>query len=199
MPRADFLTGLVFLLVALGLVAEGWRLPGAGGLIEEGGEPGRVPIFLGLVIAALALVLLVRAVGQGGHRLLAGEPLAPERRRMLVRAAATAAGCAFYAVGLLGRSIFGISLGYGWLTFGFILVFIVIAEWDLAPEISARRLRAIESRAPAVAARIAPRLAFVPAAWGPYAWLALTATLQAAALAAIVTYVFEQQFYVTLP
>jgi hypothetical protein len=198
MPKADFLTGLVLLAVAALLVGEGVRLPGAGGLIMKGGEPGRVLIFLGLVIAAFAVVLIVRAVGQGGHRLGRRLALDAERKGAVVRAIAVAAGGTLY-VSLLGRSFAGVALDYAWLTFGFVLAFIAIAEWKLAPEIAARRWQKLQSRAPGLAGGIASLFSFVPQRRAPHVWLLVTATAQAALIAVVVAYVFEKQFLVQLP
>lgn len=199
MPRADFLTGLVLLVVSAMLIGEGMTLPGAGGLIMKGGEPGRVPLFLGFVIATLAAVLIVRAISQNGHRLLRQVTAVDnENKRAIGRALAVAAGGTLY-VGLLGHNFSGADVDYALLTFGFILTFIVVAEWNLAPEIAGRRWQALDRRAPAMTARIAAILSFVTPARAPYVWLFITATFQAALLAAIVSYVFEKQFFVQLP
>ena len=198
MPRADFLTGLVLLAVSALLIGEGLTLPGAGGLIMKGGEPGRVPLFLGLVIAAMAIVLVVRAILQNGHWLRGIEGFDNERKRAFGRALAVAAGGTLY-VGLLGRNFSGADLDYALLTFGFIFTFIVIAEWKLAPEIAGRRWQALDRRAPATAAWIASKLSFVPRARAPHVWLCITAAFQAAFLAIVVAYVFEKQFFVQLP
>ncbi|MDO8876601.1 MAG: hypothetical protein Q8M24_00945 [Pseudolabrys sp.] len=198
MPRADFLTGLVLLVVSAMLIGEGLTLPGAGGLIMKGGEPGRVPLFLGFVIATMAVVLIVRAISQNGHRLRQIAAFDTENKRALGRALAVAVGGTLY-VGLLGHNFSGADLDYALLTFGFILTFIVIAEWKLAPEIAGRRWQALDRRAPAMASRIAAILSFVSPARAPYVWLFITATFQAAALAVLVSYVFEKQFFVQLP
>ena len=198
MPRADFLTGLVLLAVSALLIGEGLTLPGAGGLIMKGGEPGRVPLFLGLVIAAMAIVLVVRAILQNGHRLRGIEGFDNERKRAFGRALAVAAGGTLY-VGLLGRNFSGADLDYALLTFGFIFTFIVIGEWKLAPEIAGRRWQAFDRRAPATAAWIAEKLSFVTRARAPHVWLCITAAFQAAFLAIVVAYVLEKQFFVQLP
>jgi hypothetical protein len=198
MPRADFITGLVLLVISAMLVGEGLSLPGAGGLIMKGGEPGRVPVFLGFCIAAMAIVLVVRAISQNGHRLRGTLDFDSERKGALKRALAVAAGGTFY-VALLGYDFSGADLDYVVLTFAFILVFIVIADWKRAPEIAGRRWQALERRVPTIAARLADGLSFVSAARAPYVWLFTAATIQAAVLAVIIAYVFEKQFFVRLP
>ena len=199
MPKADFVSGLVFIALGIFMIGEGLSLPGAGGFIEEGGEPGRVPVFLGATIAILALVLLLRAIRRGGHRLSTREPLTAERRSAVIRAATTAIGCAFYAVGLVGHRYFGIALPYAVATFVFMLAFMVISEWDLAPQIGPRRWRFLTTRAPALAGGLSAVFSFVPAAAAPFAWLVFTAAIQAAIITVAVTYVFQDLFYVTLP
>jgi hypothetical protein len=198
MPRADFITSLVLFAISAMLVGEGLSLPGAGGLIMKGGEPGRVPVFLGLCIAAMAIVLLVRSISQNGHRLRGVLDFDAVQKGALMRALAVAAGGTFY-VALLGHDFSGADLDYVVLTFAFILVFIVIADWKRAPEIAGRRWQAFERRAPATAARIAGGVAFISSARAPYVWLFTTATIQSAILAIIIAYVFEKQFFVRLP
>ena len=180
------------------LIGEGWTLPGAGGLIMKGGEPGRVPLFLGFVIATMAVVLIVRAVSQNGHRLQGIAAFDNENKRALGRALAVAAGGTLY-VGLLGHNFSGAEVDYSLLTFGFILIFIVIAEWKLAPEIAGRRWQMLDRRAPALASRIAAFLSFITPARAPYVWLFITAAFQAVILTMVVSYVFEKQFFVQLP
>lgn len=199
MHRADFVTGLVLLALGVFMVGEGFSLPGAGGFIEEGGEPGRVPVFLGSVIAILALVLVVRAVRHGGHRLTQRAPLTAEQRSAVIRAATTALGCAFYAVGMVGHLYFGIAIPYALATFLFMLAFIVTAEWKLAPDIGPRRWRLISTRTPALAGGISAVFGFVPEAAAPFVWLVFTALVQAAVFTVAITYVFQDLFYVTLP
>lgn len=198
MPRADFITSLVLFVVSAMLVGEGLSLPGAGGLIMKGGEPGRVPVFLGLCIAAMAIVLLVRSISQNGHRLRGVLDFDAMQKGALMRALAVAAGGTFY-VALLGHDFSGADLDYVVLTFAFILVFIVIADWKRAPEIAGRRWQAFERRAPTTAARIAGGVAFISSARAPYVWLFTTATIQSAILAITIAYVFEKQFFVRLP
>lgn len=198
MARADFFTGLVLLCVSGALLAEGWRLPGAVGMIEQGGEPGRVLIFLGFILGALATVLTVRAISQEGHRSRRELGLDTERKWAVVRAAIVAIGGVLY-VGALGRKVGGFVVDYTWLTFAFMFAFIVIAEWNLAPEIAARRWRVVERRAPALAARLAAGPGPLAARTAPRVWLVFTAALQAALIAVAIAYVFEKQFFVTLP
>ncbi|MEM7693133.1 MAG: hypothetical protein AAF318_01670 [Pseudomonadota bacterium] len=179
MAKADFITAIIFLCLGGYMIAEGLSLPGAGGFIEKGGEPGRVPIFLGSAIIASAIVLLLRAIARGGARLTLTLPQNPDVRAGLIRAIATALGCTFYGIGLLGAPLFGLDLPYALATGLFIFAFIVIAEW---PEAGSQRLAGL-----------------LPATVAPKAWLMLTAGLQAVLTAVAVAYLFEQQFLVRLP
>ncbi|MBI4572480.1 MAG: tripartite tricarboxylate transporter TctB family protein [candidate division NC10 bacterium] len=125
MVKADFLTGLVLILLSLFVVFESWRMPRLEHLkVHPLSVPGLVPAFLGIVIFVLAVILVVRSVLAGGHRLgLSNEVLRrlrvePGNRRLLVTAVLTI-GYAGFLVG---------SIPY-WLATGlFVFAFIVIFE-----------------------------------------------------------------------
>lgn len=199
MARADFLTSLVLLALGLYMTVEGLRMPGAGGFIVRGGEPGRVPVMLGAIIALLAVILLVRAVRQGGARLRGVGLADPDVRSGAARCALTALVCSVYAVGLLGAAIGGYEVQYRDATFLFLAVFIIGSEWGFAHELAELRRERWARRAPGLARAVRDFLGFVPAAYAPYVWLVALALLQAALVSWIVAYVFESQFYVKLP
>jgi hypothetical protein len=199
MAKADFLTSLVFFVLGLYMIVEGLGMPGAGGFIEAGGEPGRVPVLLGAIIAIFAIVLLLRSVAQGGYRLRDGENLDPEEVRGYRRTAVTAIGCSFYAVGLLGSSVAGWAVPYAGATFLFIFLFIVGFEWEFAPEIGARRWAWFYGKWPSASEAVAGLLAPLRGHRAPYAWLIFVSLVQSVLVTAAVTYLFEQQFYVRLP
>ncbi|MDJ0951158.1 MAG: hypothetical protein QNJ94_19790 [Alphaproteobacteria bacterium] len=199
MPRADFVAGLVFFVLGVYMVYEGLQLPGAGGFIEAGGEPGRVPIMLGAVIAGFALILLIRAVAQGGHRLRAGPALSRDARIGAVRCMLTALVCAIYALGLLGATIAGWQVRYHEATALFLFAFITGFEWHEAPALGARRWAWLQAKAPGLAAGLARALGVMTARSASRLWLLVTALLQAVLVTWVVTYVFESQFYVRLP
>lgn len=199
MVKADFVASLVFLALGLFMIEEGARMPGAGGLIEAGGEPGKVPILLGAILAVLALALLVRTLRRGDWRPSFAALAQPEPRRAALRALATGAGCAFYAVGLVGANVFGVHIDYEVATALFVFAFILIAEWPLAPQIAERRWRLVAARAPWLAERASAVAAALPTKLVPRLWLVFTAALQAVLVALVVTYVFRDQFLVTLP
>lgn len=199
MARADFLAALIFLALGVYMAEEGLRMPGAGGFIEEGGEPGRVPVMLGVIIALLAIVLLVRAVRQGGHRLAGVRFADPDARSGSIRCAVTALVCSLYAVGLLGATLGGHEVQYHEATFLFLAVFIIGSEWEFAGELATLRRERWARRAPRLARAVQGALGFVPAAYAPHVWLVALALLQAALITWAVTYVFENEFYVKLP
>jgi len=199
MARADFLTSLVLLALGLYMTVEGLRMPGAGGFIVRGGEPGRVPVMLGVIIGVLAVILLVRSVRRGGHRLQGIRLADPDTRSGTIRCALTALVCSVYAVGLLGATIGGYQVQYRDATFIFLAVFIIGSEWGVARELADLRRERWTRRAPRLTRGVQEFLGFVPAAYAPYAWLVVLALLQAALVSWTVAYVFEHQFYVKLP
>ncbi len=199
MAKADFVTGLILLALGVYMIFEGLRLPGAGGFIEVGGEPGRVPIMVGSAIALLAMALVGRAIARGGYRLRVTAPIPAAVRVGARRCLAVAALCSFYAVGLLGAEIGAWKVAYHQATFAFLLVFVVAFEWRFAPELAAGSRAFFDRRAPVLARAVGAVFAFVPPRAAPYLWLLTVALLQAALVTWAVTYLFEQQFYVKLP
>ncbi len=199
MPRADFLTGLVIFALGIYMACEGLKMPGAGGFIEAGGEPGRVPIMLGLVLALLALILVARAVSRGGHKWSNSKPLERDTRIGVARSALAATICCLYALVLIGATFLGWEVKYSEATFLFLLVFVAGFEWQHAPQQGERTWSRLLDTAPRLAQALISRSSPFPKSVAPYLWLLLTASLQAALVTAAVTYLFEQQFYVKLP
>jgi hypothetical protein len=199
MSKADFVTSLIFFVLGLYMIVEGLGMPGAGGFIEVGGEPGKVPVLLGVIIALLAIVLLFRAVVEGGHRLTQKTAGDVDEPSGAFRCTITAFGCALYAVGLLGSTIGGWTVMYQEATVLFICLFIVGFEWQSAPELGQKRWSRLLEKRPSVAAWLQSVFGFVTASQAPYLWLIFTALVQALLVAWGVTYLFEQEFYVKLP
>jgi len=199
MARADFLTSLILLALGVYMAVEGLRMPGAGGFIVRGGEPGRVPVMLGVIIALLAIVLLVRAARQGGHRFAAVRFADQDLRSGMIRCAVTAAFCSLYAVGMIGATLWGHEVQYAEATFLFLLVFIVGSEWGFAQELASQRRERWMRSMPRLARAVRRVLGFVPATYAPYVWLIALALIQAALVSWTVAYVFENEFYVKLP
>jgi len=199
MAKADFLTGLIVFVLGIYMILEGLRLPGAGGFIEAGGEPGRVPVMLGAILSMLALVLIGRSIAHGGHRLRTRSGVRALDLTGWLRSALTAVGCSIYAVGLLGAEILGWSVQYRGATVLFVFLFIAGFEWAEAPAVGRRRWAWLQGRSPATAQALSHRLGFVPGSWGPYVWLILTAVVQALIVAFVIGYLFESELYVKLP
>jgi putative tricarboxylic transport membrane protein len=128
MPRADFVTALILVAFATAMLWASLAMPRYQERnIDPLSAPGIVPGFLAVVILILALLLLIRSVRRGGHRLATGDGtaraalVAPATRRML---ACLALGLV-YAIGLVGAMPFWAA------TFLFVTVFIVAFEWQL--------------------------------------------------------------------
>lgn len=199
MAKADFITGLVILVLGVYMMVEGMRMPGAGGFIEAGGEPGRVPMMLGAILALLAMILVGRAVARGGHRLFAVIGSSAGGFSGWVRSGIAAAICTLYALVLLGGAFLDLKMPYREATALFVFLFIVGFEWAEAREMGRHRWAWLQERLPGVAAVLSTRLGFVSAAWAPYLWLIVVALVQALLVAYAVAYLFEQQLYVKLP
>lgn len=199
MHAADFWTSIVFFVVGVYMAVEGLGMPGAGGFIEKGGEPGRVPVLLGVIIALLAVIMMIRAVRNGGYRLSSLKTSDEMEKIGLWRCGVTAVGCTFYAVGLIGAEIAGIDISYRFATAVFVFGFILLAEWEQAPEHGASRWRKTHARWPGLAGIFAAIGRPLPPVWRPYAWLIFNAAMMAIIVSAIVTVVFERYFFVALP
>lgn len=203
MARADFFTSIIFFVLGVYMAFEGLGMPGAGRIIEPGGEPGRVPVMLGVIISLCAAVLLIRSIGQGGHRspvIDRSEDADGDSRGLgRIRCAITAAGCSFYAVGLIGSSWFGWGMPYHFATGLFVFLFIVGFEWEFAPELGGNLWTWLNNKMPRIARFVSAIFGFLPAPKTPYIWLFVSASIQAVLVTWAVTYLFEREFYVTLP
>lgn len=128
LPRADFLTGAVFVLLGIGVIWASLDMPRFEDRnINPYTIPGLVPGALGAIILALGAALFGRATLAGGWRLAAIRlPEGPGVRRLLVALLL----CLGYAAGLVGRTPFWLA------TFLFVSLFVVLFEW---PRGEARR------------------------------------------------------------
>lgn len=131
-PRADLVTAAVLLALGLGILGHSFQMPR---FVEQSGTgltaPGIVPGFHGTMIAALAVLLGLRAVRRGGWA--ARGPVAKasgDGRRL---AMATVLGV-LYAGVLVGRVPFWIASAL------FVFAFTTAFEWDQGPE---RRIRRV--------------------------------------------------------
>ncbi len=166
MVKADFVAGLAFVALGLAALAESLRMPRFEHLgVNPYSVPGVVPGALGVVIALLGGVLMVRAARAGGWR------LGPEFARLatLGRNDAARRFCLAliltlgYAAGLVGAVPFWLATGL------FVFVFIAAFEWRAGAD-GVTRLKALG-----------------------------IAGIEAVLVAATVTLVFRELFFVTLP
>jgi hypothetical protein len=124
MTKADFVSGLVFLLFGLGVVAESARMPTYTALgANPWTAPGIVPAMVGSVIALLGLVLLVRSARAGGWRLGTRSDEATDNPGGTGRFLLCLALTLGYAAGLVGRVPFWLA------TFLFVGLFVLLFEW----------------------------------------------------------------------
>ena len=136
MPRADLLTSIVLVVIGLGAAIESWRMPRLQNLgVSIYSAPGVVPFLLGLVIALLGLILLVRSLRAGGLT-ASGAPIDRDGARRFIIAAVLTLG---YAVVLVD-----------WLPFWaataiFVAGFVLIFEWQagIGGASRARRVTAV--------------------------------------------------------
>lgn len=199
MAKADFISALVFFVLGVYMIVEGLKMPGAGGYIEVGGEPGKVPILLGAIIAFFAVILLIRSVVRRGHRLWEINTIDSEDKTGILRILLTAVGCSFYAVGLLGADIAGWEVMYHQATGLFIFTFIAAFEWEFAPELGAQRWAWLTKKMPSLARTFRTVFNFIPPTQAPYVWGITVALIQSVLVTWGVAYLFEQEFYVQLP
>lgn len=203
MPRADFLTGLILFVLGIGMTVGGTMLPGPEEVsyIEVGGEPGKLPIVLGIIIALLAFILIFRAVKVDGLRLgnIAEGSEAGADRVAMMRGGLTALGCSVYAVGLISRKIGAWHIPYELATFAFLFLFVLAFEWPAAQESARWHREFLDRLLPAAGRGLDSLFMSVSPLRRAQSWLVVNAALYAALLTASVTYLFETQFLVTLP
>lgn len=126
MARADFITGIILILLNLYVIIESWRMPRLEHLkVHPLSVPGIVPAFIGMVLILFGLILVIRSIRRGGYRLgITHEGFRrlinhPGNQRLLLTAILT-----------IGYSIFLIGTLPYWLATGlFIWVFILLFEW----------------------------------------------------------------------
>lgn len=128
--RDDILAGIAFCALGVYLVLEGLAMPAAGGFIEEGGEPGRVPVMLGAIIGALGAALLARSGRAALHGLRQHPPREADPSISPRAALTTALGCSLYGVVLMGLNVGGWDVPFSLVTALFVFGFIVLAEQD---------------------------------------------------------------------
>ena len=124
--KLDFITALVFTALGVGVFEESLRMPRLENLdINPYTAPGLVPGILGIILAALGILLLVRSCLQGGWRISGARfgVRAFFRDKGIQRLALALLLTFGYAGGLLGRLPFWLA------TFLFVAAFIIAFEW----------------------------------------------------------------------
>ncbi len=190
-PQMDLFVGLALLLLGVFVVHQAFQMPSVEHprvrAVYEG--PGFVPGLLGAAIAVFGLIVLVRSVCEGGLNLkgAGGQVMdvfrRPEPRRLTILLL-LALG---YAWGLIGRVSFPMA------TFPFVLAFILVYDWENTAERAQHENWLVA---------LGKRLVGFQLRWSIFrerVLLVVTATVQAALTAWIVTYVFENIFLRRLP
>jgi putative tricarboxylic transport membrane protein len=120
--RADLIFAALLTALAMGVVAESWRMPRLAELgVHPMSAPGLTPGLIGLVLAALGIALLVRSLRAGPAA--AGE-VAAAGQSVWWRALLALGLCLGYALGLLGH------LPFRWATGLFVFAFIAAFAFD---------------------------------------------------------------------
>lgn len=102
--RQDFFSGLLFIVIALAFVANGWRLP-MGTAVNMG--PGYIPLGAALILAALGTVCLVCGIVHAG----VGVERVSWRPVLLVPLAVVAFGLSLDWLGLVAAIFLAVFVG----------------------------------------------------------------------------------------
>ncbi len=126
--KADLITSVLLIVFSAAVIVNSISMP----TMADRGEspysgPGLVPAFIGIMVFILSVVMLVRSMRRGAVKFLAedkGKPSDGGNPSSWPRIARTVGLCLLYAV-LLGR------LWFPLVTFLFVLIFILMFEYDL--------------------------------------------------------------------
>jgi hypothetical protein len=135
MPRADFLTSMILIVVGVAIFWISLEMPR---YEDQGGSfldsPGIVPAILGLLIAALSLVVFIRSIVRKGYNLGWNKAsfTAVLKDTKTVRMLVTIGFGIFYGLFLMRLLHFIAS------TLVFIFMFIMVFEWDLKKSLAAQ-------------------------------------------------------------
>jgi hypothetical protein len=139
MPRADFIVSIVLIVFGIGVV---WASVAMPRFEDQGGSfydaPGMVPGIIGILVIALSVVMLIRAIIRKGYLLgFTGKSLAGAlRSEGTMRIVVTIGVCVLYGLVLL-RFLHFIAA-----TIIFVFGFIMLFEYDLKKRV-AEQLRTI--------------------------------------------------------
>ncbi|MFW6138614.1 MAG: tripartite tricarboxylate transporter TctB family protein [Spirochaetota bacterium] len=127
MPKADFVTSIVLIAFAIGVIWMSIEMPRLEHRnINPWSIPGLVPGILGVIILVLGITLLIRSIKQKGHLIGITKNKTGNwfRKPSTIRTGLTLLLTLGYAWGLIGR------LPYPVATFMFVTSFIIIFEYN---------------------------------------------------------------------
>jgi Tripartite tricarboxylate transporter TctB family len=125
-PRADLVWALVWIAIGAAIFTGGFTMDRLERQhINPYTAPGLVPALLGLGIAILGAILLVRSVRRGGLRATASGGTPADHGRLALALAL----CILYAGGLVGRTLLGFHVPFWLATALFVFVSILAFEW----------------------------------------------------------------------
>jgi hypothetical protein len=135
MPRADFITSMILIVVGVAAIWNSLEMPryeDQGGTFLD--SPGIVPMMLGILLVALSIIVLIRAIVRKGYNLgwNRASLRAVARDTKTVRMLVTIAFGVLYGLLLLRWLHFIAS------TLIFVFVFIIVFEWDIKKPLAAQ-------------------------------------------------------------
>jgi hypothetical protein len=125
-PRADLVWALAWIAIGAAMFTGGFtmeRLERQN--INPYTAPGLVPALLGIGIAILGAILLVRSVRRSGHTAAVEGGTPADHGRLAVALGL----CILYAGGLVGRTLFGFHVPFWLATALFVFASILAFEW----------------------------------------------------------------------
>ena len=155
MARADFVTALALIALAVGALVESLRMPRFENLsVNPYTVPGIVPGLLSAGLLVMATILLVRSIVRGGWRLSAGSAHAWLKSAAANRLYLSLVLTLGYAAGLVGRLPFWLATGL------FMFFFIVLFEWQASLPARSRAIALGVALTEAVLVTVAVTLVF---------------------------------------
>jgi len=136
MHKADFVTALVLIAFSITVIVLSVQMPRLEHReINPYTIPGLVPGFLGIIIGVLSVILLVRAMANGGFRFAGGGTSLSEwiRSGEARRIGLTIVLSVIYALGMIGRVPYVVA------TLLYIFAFILVFEWKAGEPVAAHR------------------------------------------------------------
>lgn len=126
MTKADLITGLVLIVFSITVIEESWRMPRLEQMgVRPESAPGLVPALLGIMLLILGVVLTIRSIKRGGHRLgITRENFVQTLWQSgNLRLIGTLVLCVGYAGVMIGNMPYWLATGI------FVFLFTAIFEW----------------------------------------------------------------------